>query len=118
MSHFECRQLNWQFWHWKKVVQVVQIGGRGRGNLDKIQKNSIFSRQTFPSKPNWMCHKWWKYCVECVRWIVDKKGIVAKLSLLVDNAHLDVDNPPPPALQRAMPIWTDHFSKGGFLSFL
>ena len=24
----------------KKVVQVVQIGGRGGGNLDKIQKKS------------------------------------------------------------------------------
>ena len=29
-------------WRSKKVVQVVQIGGRGRGNLDKIQKNSYF----------------------------------------------------------------------------
>ena len=33
------------FWHIgikKKVVQVVQIRGGGRGNLDKIQKNSYF----------------------------------------------------------------------------
>ena len=31
-----------------KVVQVVQIGGEGRGNLDKIQKNSnFFFRETF-----------------------------------------------------------------------
>ena len=31
-------------WRSKKLVQVVQIGGRGwgRGNLDKIQKNSYF----------------------------------------------------------------------------
>ena len=27
----------------KKVVQAVQIGGGGRGNLDKIQKNSTIS---------------------------------------------------------------------------
>ena len=26
----------------KKVVQVVQMGGGGQGNLDKIQKNSYF----------------------------------------------------------------------------
>ena len=35
----------------KKVVQVVQIGkggGGGGGNLDKIQKNSSFSRETVP----------------------------------------------------------------------
>ena len=33
----------------KKVVQVVQIGGRGGGeNLDKIQKNSNFFCETFP----------------------------------------------------------------------
>ena len=35
----------------KKVVQVVQIGGRGRGgwcNLYKTQNNSIFFRETFP----------------------------------------------------------------------
>ena len=43
MSHFECN-LNQRFWLSKKVVQVVQIGGRGgcRGNLNKIQKNSYF----------------------------------------------------------------------------
>ena len=32
MSHFECC-LNRRFWRSKKVVQVVQFGGRG--NLDK-----------------------------------------------------------------------------------
>ena len=32
----------------KKVVPVVQIGGRGGGNLDKIQKKSNF----FFVKPN------------------------------------------------------------------
>ena len=44
MSHFECR-LNRGFWRSKKVVQVVQIWGRGAGgggNLDKIQKNNNF----------------------------------------------------------------------------
>ena len=52
MSHFECR-LNRRFWHSKEVVQVFQIRGRrgGRGNLDKIQKNSnFFFRETFPYK--------------------------------------------------------------------
>ena len=51
MSHFECR-LNWRFWHSKKVVQVVQIGGGGgRGNLNKIQKKSNF----FFVKPSPSC---------------------------------------------------------------
>ena len=42
----------------KKMVQVVQIRGRGgrwgwgRGNLDKIQKNSYFFRETFPESRN------------------------------------------------------------------
>ena len=36
------------FLAFKKVVQVVQIGGGGQGNLDKIQKNSYFFRETFP----------------------------------------------------------------------
>ena len=39
-------------WRSKKVVQVVQIRGRGwggRSNLDKIQKNSYFFRETFPN---------------------------------------------------------------------
>ena len=41
MSHFAyC--LNRSFGLKKKVAQVVQIGGRGGGNLDKIQKNSNF----------------------------------------------------------------------------
>ena len=48
--------LNWlsnlEFRRRKKVVQVVQIGGRGGGgNLDKIQKNSRFFRETFPYSP-------------------------------------------------------------------
>ena len=30
MGHFECH-LNQRFWRSKKVVQVVQIGGPGRG---------------------------------------------------------------------------------------
>ena len=41
------------FWHIgvKKVVKVVQIwGSGGRGNLDKIQKNSYFFRETVPKK--------------------------------------------------------------------
>ena len=43
----------------KKVVQVVQIEGRGggavgRGNLDKIQKNSYFSSGDHPlGVQNW-----------------------------------------------------------------
>ena len=41
MNHFECR-LNRRFWRSKKVVQVVQIGGRGGGYLDIIQKKSNF----------------------------------------------------------------------------
>ena len=50
MSHFECR-LNPHFWRSKKVVQVVQIGGRGRGgNLDKIQKDGSFFRDAFPNR--------------------------------------------------------------------
>ena len=32
----------------REVVQVVQIGRGGEGNLDKIQKNSYFFRETFP----------------------------------------------------------------------
>ena len=31
--------------------KVVQIGTGGEGNLDKIQKNSYFFRETFP---NWL----------------------------------------------------------------
>ena len=43
------------FWHIgiiKKVVLVVQIRGRGRGqgNLDKIQKNSYFFLETVPNR--------------------------------------------------------------------
>ena len=42
MSHFECC-LYRRFWRSKKVVEVVQIGGRG-GNFYEIQKkSSIFS---------------------------------------------------------------------------
>ena len=33
---------NLEFRRRKKVLQVVQIGERGGGNLDKIQKNSSF----------------------------------------------------------------------------
>ena len=39
------------FWHIgvkKKVVQVVQIRGGLRANLDKIQKNSYFFRESVP----------------------------------------------------------------------
>ena len=33
----------------QKVLQVVQIGGRGgQGNLDKVQKNSYFFRESVP----------------------------------------------------------------------
>ena len=45
------------FWHIgvkKKVIQVVQIRGRGvggRGNLDKIQKNSYFFSGNLPLVP-------------------------------------------------------------------
>ena len=34
----------------KKEVQVVQIRGRGQGNLDKIQKNSYFFLETVPNR--------------------------------------------------------------------
>ena len=57
MSHFECR-LNQRFWRSIKVVQVVQIGGRGRGNLDKIQKNSYFFLETVPYKTNQIFAHW------------------------------------------------------------
>ena len=55
MIHFKCR-LNQRFWRSKKVVQVVQIGGRlagGEGNLDKIQKNSSFFRPLIGAKFYW-----------------------------------------------------------------
>ena len=45
MSHFEYR-LNRRFWRSKKVVQVVQIGGRGGGQNPKEQQ--LFFRETFP----------------------------------------------------------------------
>ena len=47
MSHLKCC-LNRRFWLSKKVVQVVQIGGKGGGNLDKMQKNSRFFRDNVP----------------------------------------------------------------------
>ena len=37
MSHLECR-LNQRFWRSKKVVQVVQIGGRGDSRLMRLTK--------------------------------------------------------------------------------
>ena len=46
MSHFECR-LNQRFLAFIKVVQVVKIGGKG--NLDKIQKNSSLFQDVFPN---------------------------------------------------------------------
>ena len=41
------------FWHIggkKKLYKLSKLGGRGggRGNMDKIQKNSNFFRETFP----------------------------------------------------------------------
>ena len=45
MSHFECR-WNRRFWRSKKVVQVVQFGGRGGGgNLDRTE---AFFQDVFP----------------------------------------------------------------------
>ena len=46
--------LNWlsnlEFRRLKKVVQVVQIGWKGgRGNLDNIQKNCSFFRESVPN---------------------------------------------------------------------
>ena len=41
--------LKLTFLAFKKVVQVVQNGGKGGGNLDKIQKNSSFSSGERPS---------------------------------------------------------------------
>ena len=44
MSHLECC-LNQSFWRSKKVVQVAQIGGRGRGNFGNAH-NSILNFST------------------------------------------------------------------------
>ena len=67
MSYFECH-FNWRFWgegetpaqiflaHWrfkKKWYKLSKLGGGGlgggRGNLDKIQNNSYFFRETVPN---------------------------------------------------------------------
>ena len=41
------------FLAFKKVVKLSELeGGEGGGNLDKIQKNINFFRQTFANKPN------------------------------------------------------------------
>ena len=49
MSHFECR-LNRRFCA-QKMVQVIQIGGRGGGNLDiqHPKEQLLFFRETFPN---------------------------------------------------------------------
>ena len=44
MSHFECR-LNRRFWRSKKVIQVVQIGGRGV-IWTKSKRTAAFFRET------------------------------------------------------------------------
>ena len=41
MSHFECR-LNQRFWRSKKVVQSVQIGGRGEVIWTKSKRTATF----------------------------------------------------------------------------
>ena len=49
MSNFECG-LNRRFWRSKKVVQVVQIGGRGGGEViwTKSKRTAAFFRDVFP----------------------------------------------------------------------
>ena len=49
MSHFECR-LSRRFWRSKKVVQVVQIGGRGKGEViwKKSKRTATFFRENNP----------------------------------------------------------------------
>ena len=50
MSHFECR-LSRRFWRSKKVVQVVQIGGRGGEVIwTKSKRTESFFRETFPNQ--------------------------------------------------------------------
>ena len=51
MSHFEGR-LNQRLWRYEKVLQLVQIGGRGGGNLEKIQKNSNLFSWNHPLTPS------------------------------------------------------------------
>ena len=47
--HIECR-LNRRFWRSKKVVQVVQIRGRGGGEeiWTKSKRTAAFFRDVFP----------------------------------------------------------------------
>ena len=53
MSHFECR-LSRRFWRSKKVVQVVQIGGRGGEVIwTKSKRTATFFRETIPNKERW-----------------------------------------------------------------
>ena len=58
MSHFESR-LNQRFWRSKKIVQVVQIGGKGAGggDLDEIQKIAAFSWDVVPNNIKQLIHQ-------------------------------------------------------------
>ena len=52
------------FWHvgiQKKWFNLSKLGGGGggQGNLDKIQKNSYFFRESVPECGNWWWSKWW-----------------------------------------------------------
>ena len=47
MGHFECC-LNQCFWRSKSFTSWTNWGEGGVGNLDKIQKNSSFLRETVP----------------------------------------------------------------------
>ena len=38
---------------------LSSVGGGGQGNLDKIQKNSYFFRESVPERGNWWWSKWW-----------------------------------------------------------
>ena len=41
--------LKSKFLAFKKGVQLVQIGGRGEGNLDKIQNKAFFPQENVPN---------------------------------------------------------------------
>ena len=50
LGQFGDAQIFWNIDVKKKWYKMLKLGegGGGRGNLDKIQKNSYFFRETFP----------------------------------------------------------------------